>query len=115
MSNQARVTHRLAAPRVAFGLALVLLSWGLLAAAVAGQTSAGTNLASAGSATEASAETLEARLAEARANLAALAPDAAAWTNAPSLLAAAQRDRGTGSPQEQQSRGSSPGTDLDQL
>jgi potassium-dependent mechanosensitive channel len=84
MSNQASVMRRLAAPRVAFGLAFVLLSWGLLAAAVAGQTSAGTNLASAGGAAEASAETLEARLAEARANLAALAPDAAAWTNAPS-------------------------------
>jgi potassium-dependent mechanosensitive channel len=84
MSNQASVMRRLAAPRVAFGLAFVLLSWGLLAAAVAGQTSAGTNLASAGGAAEASAETLEVRLTEARANLAALAPDAAAWTNAPS-------------------------------
>jgi potassium-dependent mechanosensitive channel len=84
MSNHTSVMRRLAAPRIAFGLVFVLLSWGLLAAAFPGQTSAGTNLASAAGATEASAETLEARLAEARANLAALAPDAAAWTNAPS-------------------------------
>jgi potassium-dependent mechanosensitive channel len=84
MSNQRSLMRRLAAARMALGLVFVLLSWGLLAVAVAGQTSAGTNLASAGGAAEASAEPLETRLAEARANLAALAPDAAAWTNAPS-------------------------------
>jgi potassium-dependent mechanosensitive channel len=88
--------HRLAAPRLAFSLLLVLLNWGLLAAAVAGQTPlansgpasplaipAGTNLAVSGGGTVASPETLEGRLAEARVNLAALAPDAAAWTNTP--------------------------------
>jgi len=89
VSNQACAVHRLAAPRLTFGLVLVLLSWGLLAAAAAAQVgpasllavSAGTNLAEGGSGAEASPETLEAKLAEARVNLAALAPDTAAWTN----------------------------------
>ncbi|MCX6913010.1 MAG: hypothetical protein NT167_08190 [Verrucomicrobia bacterium] len=77
------------ASRLAFGLVLVLLSWGLLVAAVAAQVgpaslqavSAGTNLAESGGEANASAESTEAKLAEARANLAALAPDTAAWTN----------------------------------
>ena len=82
------------ASRLAFGLVLVLLSWGLLTGAVAAQTplaktgpasllavSAATNLAESGGEANASAESTEAKLAEARANLAALAPDTAAWTN----------------------------------
>ena len=96
MSIQGPLIHRLAASRVAFGLVLLLLGWSMPPAAVAAQAalaqtgpasllavSAGTNLTPTGSGAEASPETLEARLAEARANLAALAPDAAAWTNAP--------------------------------
>ena len=91
MSNQEPVIHRLAAPRVAFGLVLVLLSWGLLVPAAARLSEDGPaaqllqepTLLPRAAGPRPSAETLEARLAEARANLAALAPDAAAWTNAP--------------------------------
>ena len=95
MSHQSSVMYRRAAPRRAIGLALALMSRGLLAAAVAGQpplantglpgllaVSAATNPAIGGSGTEASPEMIEAKLAEARANLAALAPDAGTWTNA---------------------------------
>ena len=80
-------------------LLTVLLSWILFAAAAAAQSpltktgpasllavSAGTNLAATATGVETSADSLEARLAEARAKLAALAPDAAAWTNAPTAI-----------------------------
>jgi small-conductance mechanosensitive channel/Mg2+ and Co2+ transporter CorA len=90
------IRHRPAAPLLAFGLALLLAGWEVLPAAFAGDAptakaalpallpvSTGTNLAADGAEAEASAEALEARLAEARASLAALPPEAAAWTNAP--------------------------------
>jgi potassium-dependent mechanosensitive channel len=96
LSNQRPVIHGPSAPRAAFGLALLLLSCALLPTAFAGQASpakagpanllavpAGTSPAPSGSGAEASPENLEAKLAEARADLAALAPDAASWTNAP--------------------------------
>lgn len=82
--------------RLALTLATALLNGFVLAATAAAQTppaktgpasllaaAPGTNLPPSGSDAETSAESLQARLAEARAKLATLAPDAAAWTNAP--------------------------------
>jgi potassium-dependent mechanosensitive channel len=81
-------------PRAAYSLLSMLLSWLLFAAAAAQSpltktgpatllaVSAGTNLAASTGGVESSSDSLEARLAEARVNLAALAPEGAAWTNA---------------------------------